>query len=81
MSERGFITALSIVVGLLSGMAAVVIKNTVWFNTSNCQIVGFERSAQLYLFCFPVVGYFFNSFCGTLYYQKRSEAWYSKCFI
>jgi len=29
MSERGFITVLSIVVGLLSGMAAVVIKNAV----------------------------------------------------
>lgn len=29
MSERGFITALSIVVGVLSGMAAVVIKNTI----------------------------------------------------
>ncbi|MCD6354994.1 MAG: chloride channel protein [Prolixibacteraceae bacterium] len=31
MSERGFISALSIVVGLLSGLAAVVIKNAVWF--------------------------------------------------
>ncbi len=29
MSERGFITALSIVVGIVSGMAAVVIKNTI----------------------------------------------------
>ena len=29
MSERGFLTVLSIVVGVLSGMAAVVIKNSI----------------------------------------------------
>jgi len=56
MSERGFITVLSIVVGLLSGMAAVVIKNAVRLThrLSNT-LVSNEVHNYIY-FAIPLVG-------------------------
>lgn len=56
MSERGFITALSIVVGFLSGMAAVVIKNSVRLTQHLVQtMVSTEMHNYIY-FALPLVG-------------------------
>ncbi len=58
MSERGFITALSIIVGLLAGMAAVVIKNTVWLTQRMVNnLLSNEMHNYLY-FALPVLGIF-----------------------
>ncbi len=56
MSERGFITALSVIVGVLSGMAAVVIKNSVRFTQHFVHtMVSTEMHNYIY-FAFPLVG-------------------------
>ncbi len=56
MSERGFITALSIIVGVLSGMAAVVIKNSVRLTQHMVQtMVSTEMHNYIY-FALPLVG-------------------------
>ncbi len=58
MSERGFITALSFIVGILAGLAAVIIKNTVWL-TQNLvnSLVASEVHNYIY-FALPIVGIF-----------------------
>ena len=60
MSERGFITALSILVGLLAGIAAVIIKNTVRL-TQNAvsNLVASEVHNYIY-FALPLIGIFFT---------------------
>jgi chloride channel protein, CIC family len=56
MSERGFITALSIFVGILSGLAAVVLKNTVWLTQRLVHsLVSNEMNNYIY-FALPLVG-------------------------
>ena len=56
MSERAFITALSVVVGLLSGMAAVIIKNTVWLTQDVVHmLVSIEVNNYIY-FALPLMG-------------------------
>ena len=58
MSERGFITALSIIVGLLSGFAAVIIKNTVHFTQEMVNgLVSMEMHNYIY-FALPILGIF-----------------------
>ena len=56
MSERSFITALSIVVGVLAGMAAVVIKNSVRLTQHIVQtMVSTEMHNYIY-FALPLIG-------------------------
>lgn len=56
MSERGFITTLSVVVGLLSGIAAVVIKNAVWFTQGVVNSLGSQEMHNYIYFALPLVG-------------------------
>ncbi len=56
LSERGFITVLSIVVGLLAGMAAVIIKNAVWMTQRFVNsLVSTEMHNYIY-FALPLLG-------------------------
>ena len=56
MSERGFITALSVLVGLLSGFAAVIIKNAVWLTQDIVsRLVSGEMHNYVY-FALPLLG-------------------------
>ena len=58
MSERGFITALSFLVGILSGLAAVVIKNTVRFTQRMVNTL-LESEVHNYIyFALPIIGIF-----------------------
>ena len=58
MSERSFITALSFLVGILSGLAAVIIKNTVWLTQGLVNtLVSMEVHNYIY-FALPVIGIF-----------------------
>ncbi|MCY1723100.1 chloride channel protein [Prolixibacteraceae bacterium Z1-6] len=57
LSERGFITILSIVVGILAGVAAVIIKNTVWLTQRLVHSLVASNEVVNYLyFALPVVG-------------------------
>lgn len=56
MSERGFITALSVLVGLLSGIAAVVLKNTVWFTQRLVNSIVSNEVHNYIYFALPIVG-------------------------
>ena len=58
LGERGFLTLLSIVIGVLAGMAAVVLKNTVRFTEDLVhRLVSNEVHNYIY-FAMPVVGIF-----------------------
>ena len=58
MSERSFITALSFLVGILSGLAAVIIKNTVWLTQGLVNtLVSMEVHNYIY-FALPIIGIF-----------------------
>jgi CIC family chloride channel protein len=56
MSERGFITVLSILAGLLSGIAAVIIKNTVWLTERTVQSFVTEEVHNYIYFALPIIG-------------------------
>ena len=56
MSERGFITALSFVVGILSGIAAVIIKNTVWLTQGLVNTLVSNEVHNYIYFALPIVG-------------------------
>lgn len=56
MSERGFITALSVVIGLLSGFAAVLIKNAVWFTQGVVNSLVSQEVHNYIYFALPLVG-------------------------
>lgn len=56
MSERGFITALSVVVGMLSGMAAVVIKNAVRFTQQMVHVLVSQEVHNYIYFALPLFG-------------------------
>ncbi len=56
MSERGFITALSIIVGILSGMAAVVIKNSVRLTQHLVHTMVSTQMHNYIYFTLPLVG-------------------------
>jgi len=56
MSERGFITALSIIVGVLSGMAAVVIKNSVRLTQHLVHTMVSTQMHNYIYFALPLVG-------------------------
>jgi len=56
MSERSFITALSVLVGLLSGIAAVILKNTVWLTQRFVNSLLSNEVHNYLYFVFPIVG-------------------------
>lgn len=55
-SERGFLTILSILVGILSGLAAVVIKNTVRFTQRMVNTLVASEVHNYIYFALPVLG-------------------------
>lgn len=55
-SERGFLTILSILVGILSGLAAVVIKNTVRFTQQLVQTMVSNEVHNYIYFALPILG-------------------------
>ena len=72
LSERGFITILSIIVGVLAGVAAVIIKNTVWLTQSVVHSLVESNEVVNYLyFALPVVGIFLAII--VVKYVVRSE--------
>ena len=77
MSERGFITALSFIVGILAGLAAVIIKNTVWL-TQNLvnSLVASEVHNYIY-FALPIVGIFIAVLIIKYVIRKGSKTWNS----
>ena len=58
MSERGFITALSIAVGLLAGFAAVIIKNAVHFTQLMVNKMVSQEMHNYIYFALPILGIF-----------------------
>lgn len=56
MSERGFITALSVLVGLLAGVAAVIIKNTVWLTQRFVNNLVSQEVHNYIYFALPILG-------------------------
>ncbi|MEN8115435.1 MAG: chloride channel protein [Bacteroidota bacterium] len=56
LSERGFITILSIIVGILAGIAAVVIKNTVWFTQRVVNSLVSNEVHNYVYFALPLLG-------------------------
>lgn len=56
MSERGFITVLSVIVGLLSGFAAVVIKNAVWLTQRLVNLLVSVEVHNYIYFALPLLG-------------------------
>lgn len=56
MSERAFITVLSIIVGLFSGMAAVLLKNTVNFTHGIVDTLVLQGDHNYIYFILPLVG-------------------------
>lgn len=56
LSERGYITILSIIVGILAGIAAVIIKNTVLFTERMVHSLGSNEVHNYIYFALPVVG-------------------------
>ena len=57
-SERGFLTVLSILVGILSGLAAVVIKNTVRFTQRMVNTLVASEVHNYIYFALPILGIF-----------------------
>lgn len=71
MSERGFITSLSIVVGVLAGLAAVIIKNTVWLTQGVVEaLVSSDLHSYVY-FALPIIGILIT--VGIIIYLIRRE--------
>jgi len=70
-SERGFLTVLSILVGILSGLAAVVIKNTVRFTQRMVNTLVSNEVHNYIYFALPIIGIFFAIL--VIKYVVRSE--------
>lgn len=58
MSERSFITALSFIVGILSGLSAVIIKNTVRLTQSLLNNLMSNEVHNYIYFALPIIGIF-----------------------
>ncbi|WP_167607397.1 chloride channel protein [Maribellus sediminis] len=58
LSERGFLTILSIVVGIFSGLAAVIIKNTVRLTQKAVHSIVTTDVENYIYFALPVIGIF-----------------------
>ena len=55
-SERGFIAVLSIAVGILAGIAAVIIKNTVWLTQRLVNVLVSSEMHNYVYFALPLIG-------------------------
>lgn len=71
LSERGYITVLSIVVGLLSGLAAVILKNTVWLTERVIQSFVSEGVHNYIYFALPILGIILTVFFIKLILRKQ----------
>ncbi|MFV0591630.1 MAG: chloride channel protein [Draconibacterium sp.] len=71
LSERGFLTILSIVVGILSGLAAVIIKNAVRLTQKAVHSVVTTDVENYIYFALPVIGIFIT--LVFIKYVVRSE--------
>jgi len=56
MSERAFITSLSIIVGVLAGIAAVIIKNAVWLTQRLVHNLVSQGAHNYIYFALPLIG-------------------------
>ena len=56
MSERGFITALSVLTGVLAGGAAVILKNTVWLTQRLINSLVSQEVHNYIYFALPIIG-------------------------
>ena len=56
LSETGFITALSVAVGVLSGLAAVVLKNAVWLTQDLVHSLVSQEVHNYFYFALPLLG-------------------------
>lgn len=56
MSQRGFITLLSIIIGFISGIGAVVIKNTIWLTHRVLDAFVSNEMHNYIYFALPVIG-------------------------
>ena len=56
LSERGFLTILSILVGILSGVAAVILKNTVWLTQRVVNSLVSNEVHNFIYFGLPIIG-------------------------
>lgn len=70
-SERGFLTLLSFLVGILSGLAAVVIKNTVRFTQQMVHLLVSSEVHNYIYFALPILGIFLAIL--VVKYVVRSE--------
>ncbi len=71
LSERGFLTILSILTGILSGLAAVIIKNTVWMTQGLVHSIVTTDVENYIYFALPVIGIFLAIL--VIKYVVRSE--------
>ena len=71
LSERGFLTILSIVVGIFSGLAAVIIKNTVRLTQKVVHSIVTTDVENYIYFALPVIGIFITIL--FIKYVVRSE--------
>ncbi len=70
-SERGFLTLLSFLVGILSGLAAVIIKNTVWLTQRMVHSMVSNEVHNYIYFALPIIGIFLA--IVVVKYVVRSE--------
>lgn len=71
LGERGFLTILSIIIGVLAGMAAVILKNTVRFTEELVHRLASNEVHNYIYFAMPIVGIFLAIL--VIRYVIRSE--------
>lgn len=71
MSERSFITVLSIMVGILSGFAAVIIKNTVWLTQKGVEAFVSNEVHNYIYFALPLVGILLTVLIGKYLIRNK----------
>jgi len=71
LSERGFLTILSVIVGVLSGFAAVIIKNTVRLTQKSVHSIVTTDVENYIYFALPIIGIFISIL--FIKYVVRSE--------
>jgi len=71
LSERGFLTILSVIVGILSGFAAVIIKNTVRLTQKAVHSIVTTDVENYIYFALPIIGIFITIL--FIKYVVRSE--------
>jgi chloride channel protein, CIC family len=71
MSERGYITALSIVMGLLSGIAAVIIKNAVRMTHYLVNLLVSQEVHNYIYFILPLIGIILTVFLVKYFVRNK----------